>query len=73
MTSYVVELWKTSGTPEMVSRRFVNQSTVTIITSHNPGAGTHTYSVKVATHPQEGGGGSGLIGDRVFHATIHKR
>ena len=73
MTTYVVELWKTSGTPALVSRRYTNQTTFTVLTDHNPGSGTHTYSVKVATHPQSGGGGTGQVGDRNMHATIHSR
>jgi hypothetical protein len=73
VTIYVLEVWKTSGTPALVSRRYSTDTTVTIITDHNPGAGTHTYAVKVATHPQTGGGGTGSVGDRVLHATVHKR
>lgn len=73
MTEYVIELWKTSGTPALVARRYSNQTTAFLMTSHQPGDGTHTYALKVATHPQEGGGGTGQVGDRVMHATVHKR
>jgi hypothetical protein len=73
VTDYVIELWRTSGTPALVSRRYSSQTTAVIMTSHSPGAGTHTYALRVATHPQSGGGGTGHVGDRVMHATVHKR
>lgn len=73
MTVYVIELWKTSGTPALVSRRYSDLTTVTVITDHIPGAGTHTYELKMATHPQTGGGGPGGVGDRIIHARVHKR